>query len=225
MPRSSFAASSSMCSPMASCASVTSAFLPIESRSSPCLNVANSWDLIPLCLKSPNHQPTSFCGSLSASILVVVLLASRERWLSWLNCQRSLHGIPHEKNSTSLMPLWLSTARLWTGVSACQKKLPPSHIGPLPSQKTYRRRSQPSPTYRGIANQAPRSALLRAFTIPIVQTAVLLRGLVQPVLSPRRSFGDLSEAWLLPGFRDKTLYDSRHVEVTLLLFALTLVAN
>ena len=37
-------------------------------------------------------------------------------------------------------------------------------------------------------------------------TAQLLRGLVQHVLSFRRSFADLSEALLLPGFGDKTAY-------------------
>jgi hypothetical protein len=69
-------------------------------------------------------------------------------------------------------------------VSADTKKSLPSPTAPLPSQKIYQRRSQPSPICRTIANQAPHSALDRHFTICIAATALRLRGLVQHVLSP-----------------------------------------
>jgi hypothetical protein len=48
-------------------------------------------------------------------------------------------------------------------------------------------------TFRSLNHQLPHSAVSRHFTITIVASDVRLRGLVQPVLSPRRSFGDLSE--------------------------------
>jgi hypothetical protein len=60
-------------------ACVTSAFWPTESKSALCRSAANSWDFIPLYANFPNDPPTSSCASLLASILVVVLLASRER--------------------------------------------------------------------------------------------------------------------------------------------------
>jgi len=70
-----------------------------------------------------------------------------------------LHGIPHEKDFVPLTLTSISPCRLRTGVSAWAKSWLPSHIAPSPSQKIYRCRTQPSPTYRSIVNKA---ATLRA---------------------------------------------------------------
>jgi hypothetical protein len=67
-----------MSCPMASCASVTSAFSPTEPRNTRSLNAASSWDLIPLCLKCPKDQPRTFCVSSPVSISHAVPPASLE---------------------------------------------------------------------------------------------------------------------------------------------------
>ena len=86
----------------------------------------------------------------------------------------------------------LSTCRFRAGVPAHPKNWLQSRIAPSPSRKIHPRQSQPSPTGHSIAHQASHSARLRCFTIRIAVACVRLRGLVQHVLSPRRSFCDLS---------------------------------
>ena len=101
-------------------------------------------------------------------------------------------GIPHDQDSTARKPIELSTRCLPAGVpahappggSTGAKKWRPSPIAPSPLQKIDRHRTQPSLTCGSTATKAPRSALLRHFTICIAATDALLRGLVQHVLSP-----------------------------------------
>ena len=142
--------------------------------------------LNPALAEIPTDRPGRFCTRSLASIFLAVRVARREPRSSSVSCPEyhaPLHGIPHEQNSLPPKPLSLSPCRLRTGVPASAKNWLRSDAAPSPSQKIYRCQAQPPPNCRAIANQPPHSAPPRQFTKRIAATSVLLRGLVQHVLS------------------------------------------
>ena len=97
------------------------------------------------------------------------------------------------KPQSHRLPFDLRSAGLWSQRQTQPRQLTLNPHGSIAIRENFRRRSQRPYSGHFIFTHVPCSAALRHVTIPIAEAAQWLRGLVQHVLSPHRSFADDSE--------------------------------